>query len=151
MIPGALMKIAFDRFHVAKHLGDAVDKVRRAEHRALVKEATGSWQAQVAVAEGGQTEDACREAGVRKAPCGHPPDCPGLGVEGSGRKPMELSKQDLGAGRMEQVAGVGIGLRSGACPEDRPDDPGASLGHRQRDHPPAPTDRRKASTAGSRP
>ena len=38
MIPEALTKIAFDRFHVAKHLGDAVDKVRRAEHRALVKE-----------------------------------------------------------------------------------------------------------------
>ena len=34
MIPDALKKIAFDRFHVAKHLGDAVDKVRRAEHRA---------------------------------------------------------------------------------------------------------------------
>ena len=45
MIPDAVMKIAFDRFHVAKHLGDAVDKVRRAEHRALVKEATGSWWA----------------------------------------------------------------------------------------------------------
>ena len=38
MIPEALKKIAFDRFHVAKHLGDAVDKVRRAEHRALLKE-----------------------------------------------------------------------------------------------------------------
>ena len=41
MIPDAVMKIAFDRFHVAKHLGDAVDKVRRAEHRALVKEGNG--------------------------------------------------------------------------------------------------------------
>ena len=38
MIPDAVMKIAFDRFHVARHLGDAVDKVRRAEHRALVKD-----------------------------------------------------------------------------------------------------------------
>ncbi len=38
MIPHAWAKIAFDRFHVAKHLGDAVDKVRRAEHRALLKE-----------------------------------------------------------------------------------------------------------------
>jgi len=25
----------FDKFHVAKHLGDAVDKVRRAEHKTL--------------------------------------------------------------------------------------------------------------------
>ena len=30
-------KIAFDRFHVVKHLGDAVDKVRRQENRELVK------------------------------------------------------------------------------------------------------------------
>ena len=28
-------KIAFDKFHVAKHLGDAVDKVRRQEHKEL--------------------------------------------------------------------------------------------------------------------
>ena len=41
MIPDAVMKIAFDRFRVARHLGDAVDKVRRAEHRALVKEGNG--------------------------------------------------------------------------------------------------------------
>ncbi|MDZ7790308.1 MAG: ISL3 family transposase [Xanthomonadales bacterium] len=35
-VPGAEHKIAFDKFHVAKHLGDAVDKVRRAEHKALL-------------------------------------------------------------------------------------------------------------------
>lgn len=29
-------KIAFDKFHVAKHLGDAVDRVRRQEHRQLL-------------------------------------------------------------------------------------------------------------------
>ena len=37
----ALPRIAFDRFHVAGHLGDAVDKVRRTEHRALMKEGNG--------------------------------------------------------------------------------------------------------------
>jgi transposase len=36
-IPAAKDKIAFDKFHVARHLGDAVDKVRRQEHRALWK------------------------------------------------------------------------------------------------------------------
>jgi len=36
-IPGAEQKIAFDKFHVAKHLGEAVDKVRRREHRELLK------------------------------------------------------------------------------------------------------------------
>lgn len=34
-IPGAEDKIAFDKFHIAQHLGDAVDKVRRQEHKAL--------------------------------------------------------------------------------------------------------------------
>ncbi len=35
-IPDAAEKIAFDKFHVAKYLGEAVDKVRRVEHRALL-------------------------------------------------------------------------------------------------------------------
>ena len=34
-VPGAETKIAFDKFHVAKHLGDAVDTVRRVENRQL--------------------------------------------------------------------------------------------------------------------
>src|SRR5688572_21230111 len=36
-VPGARAKIAFDKFHVAKHLGEAVDRVRRREHRALLQ------------------------------------------------------------------------------------------------------------------
>lgn len=35
-IPEAKNKIAFDKFHVAKYLGGAVDKVRRQEHKALM-------------------------------------------------------------------------------------------------------------------
>jgi transposase len=34
-VPGAERKIAFDKFHVAQLLGEAVDFVRRAEHRTL--------------------------------------------------------------------------------------------------------------------
>lgn len=34
-VPEADRKIAFDKFHVARLLGEAVDQVRRAEHRAL--------------------------------------------------------------------------------------------------------------------
>jgi len=34
-VPDAAWKIAFDKFHVAKHLGEGVDKVRRKEHKAL--------------------------------------------------------------------------------------------------------------------
>ena len=35
-LPSANEKIAFDKFHVAKYLGEAVDKVRRQEHKALM-------------------------------------------------------------------------------------------------------------------
>ena len=34
-VPDAKHKIAFDKFHIAKHLGEAVDQVRRQENRAL--------------------------------------------------------------------------------------------------------------------
>jgi len=37
-VPDAEQKIAFDKFHVAKYLGDGVDKVRRQEHRQLQSE-----------------------------------------------------------------------------------------------------------------
>lgn len=37
-VPDADRKIAFDKFHVAQHLGDGVDRVRRSEHRALLGE-----------------------------------------------------------------------------------------------------------------
>jgi len=36
-IPDAEMKIAFDRFHVSKHINEALDKVRRREHAELLK------------------------------------------------------------------------------------------------------------------
>ena len=37
-VPDADNKIAFDKFHVAKYLGDGVDKVRRQEHRQLQRQ-----------------------------------------------------------------------------------------------------------------
>jgi transposase len=38
-IPGAEKKIVFDRFHVSKHVNEALDKVRRREHNIFMKEA----------------------------------------------------------------------------------------------------------------
>jgi transposase len=35
-VPGAEAKIAFDRFHVARQLGEAVNEVRKKEHRELI-------------------------------------------------------------------------------------------------------------------
>jgi transposase len=37
-LPNGQQKIVFDKFHVAKHLGEAVDRVRRAENKVLTAE-----------------------------------------------------------------------------------------------------------------
>ena len=37
-VPDPDEKIVYDRFHVVKHLNEAVDKVRRQEHKALSAE-----------------------------------------------------------------------------------------------------------------
>lgn len=37
-VPGAAEKIVFDRFHVMGHMGKAVDRVRKAEHKELMAE-----------------------------------------------------------------------------------------------------------------
>ena len=37
-LPNGEEKIVFDRYHIMKHMNDAVDKVRKKEHRALMKE-----------------------------------------------------------------------------------------------------------------
>ena len=34
-VPEAASKMVFDRFHIMQHMGEAVDRVRRGEHRAL--------------------------------------------------------------------------------------------------------------------
>lgn len=36
-VPGATEKIVFDRYHISQHMGEAVDKVRRDEQRALLE------------------------------------------------------------------------------------------------------------------
>jgi transposase len=41
-VPEADRKIAFDKFHVARHLGEAVDRVRSREHRALLSQGDDS-------------------------------------------------------------------------------------------------------------
>ena len=41
-IPDAKLKTCFDRYHVASHLGDAVDKVRRRENKSLCAAGDGS-------------------------------------------------------------------------------------------------------------
>ena len=68
MIPEALKKIAFDRFHVAKHLGDAVDQgAARGAPGAREGGKRNPHGVEVPVAEGPRAKDAPGEAGVRQA------------------------------------------------------------------------------------
>ena len=138
MIPGAAMKIAFDRFHVAKHLGDAVDKVRRAEHRELVKEGNGILLGtKMAVAEGAAPEDrmprSWRSRGSVRAP---ERTARAWELKEAAANLWNYRSRTWALCWLAPVAGVGIGLRSGPGAQGRPDDPGAPLGNRQRDHPP---------------
>jgi transposase len=56
-LPGADDKIVFDKFHVVKHLHDAVDKVRRGEHRALRRGGDEAHGLQVPVVAAARTHD----------------------------------------------------------------------------------------------
>jgi transposase len=81
-LPGAESKIVFDKFHVAKHLSEAVDQVRRREHKTL--KAAGDdrlsgtrydWLRNRA------TMEPERPAAVRCATPERPEDGAGLGLE----------------------------------------------------------------------
>ena len=41
-VPDADRKIVFDRFHIMKHMNEAVDEVRKQEHKTLLKEGNGT-------------------------------------------------------------------------------------------------------------
>lgn len=41
-VPDAREKIVFDRYHIMQHVNDAVDEVRRREHRALLRQGDGT-------------------------------------------------------------------------------------------------------------
>jgi hypothetical protein len=75
-LPGAESKIVFDKFHVAKHLGEAVDQVRRREQKTLKAagddQLTGTrydWLRSRAPMEphDGRAFDALRQSGLKTA------------------------------------------------------------------------------------
>lgn len=75
-LPDGAAKIVFDKFHVAQHLGDAVDKVRRSEHRELLERGDRSlvgtkylWLTSRAVPDGPRAErfDSLRKSTLKVA------------------------------------------------------------------------------------
>ena len=96
-VEGAARKIVFDKFHIAKHLGEAVDEVRRKEHRTL--KAAGDDRLSGAAEE-------------RSA------DVAGVAAEGNGDEAVRLRLRASRAEALPLVARVG-----GAQPPEA-DDPG---------------------------
>ena len=80
--PGAEGKIVFDKFHVVKHLHDAVDHVRRGEHRALKRAGderlTGSKYLWLR-----RPEDLSAAHRLPRLATGGPQGRPGLGAQGT--------------------------------------------------------------------
>ena len=81
--------MVFDKFHVAKHLGEAVDKVRRPEHKELhaegderLKGTKYDWL------KGRDKFDLGRMAGVLPVAAEQPENIAGLGVEGTGHEAL---------------------------------------------------------------
>jgi|SRR6266850_1816041 len=79
-LPEADRKIVFDKFHVAMHLGDAVDKVRRTEQRELLEQGDRSlvgtkylWLTSTASPEGPRAErfDSLRRSTLKVAKAWH--------------------------------------------------------------------------------
>ena len=89
-VAGARRKTAFDRFHVAKHLGDAGGQgaARRAQGAAGRRQRRAGGHV-LAVAPGSWQEDARREAGVRRAAQERRAHVGGLGAQAgcNGRRP----------------------------------------------------------------
>ena len=97
-VPDGRSKIVFDRFHIMKHMTDAVDRVRKAEHRRLQAEGDETLKRTKYLwlySEENLPESA-RE--VRRAALAAPEDRPGLGDQGVAARPVAL-----------------IGARGGAC------------------------------------
>nr|VFK43908.1 MAG: Transposase [Candidatus Kentron sp. TC] len=112
-LPGAKEKIAFDKCHVAKYLGKAVDRVRRQEHKASMAEGRedlkGSkydrlYEKAHRMAEKHGNFRWLRESAVKTVRA--------WARQGIGHLSMGLCQQDLGAQDLETAAVAGHALSS---------------------------------------
>lgn len=138
-VPEADRKLAFDKFHVFRLLGHAVDLVRRAEHRAL--EARG--EATLAGARywwltNPERMDAQRWQAFR--PLRGSTDGARVDAKGAGQQPVVVRAARLGRQGMGGMAGPGAAASAGADAEGGGDDQEVSVGHPQCGH--QPGDRR---------
>lgn len=107
-------RVCFDRFHVDRHLGEAVNTVRKQEHRSLLEDGdqTQTWTKYLWL-ESPRTMDRDRRTlltRLREA-CAHG-SC--LSVEEDGVSPVELHQKGLGEECLGVLGGVGIPKQAAA-------------------------------------
>ena len=107
-LPDAEEKMVFDKFHVAKHLSEAVDKVRRTEHRQLqekgddrLKGTKYDWL------KGREKFDLARMARVLPVAARQLEDGAGLGVERAGHEALGFHVSDRRRGTISPGGIVG--------------------------------------------
>ena len=129
-LPNAAEKICFDRFHVAKCLGEAVDKVRRQEHKELRKEAnqmlTGSKYTWLKSPPNMSSE---AETCVSRPAHHYPEYRPGLGYKGNGQESMVLCASRLGTQGLETMAELGHALSTRTRQRGRQNHQESLVGH----------------------
>ena len=96
-VPNGRAKIVFDRFHIMKHMVEAVDTVRMREHRALQAEGSGSpHRLKVPVAVLARESPRTPQAALRRAESHQSQDRTGVGDQGEPTRPVALPPPRLG-------------------------------------------------------
>ena len=103
--------IVHDRFHIAKHLGEAIDQVRRAEHKALKKEGdewlTGSRYLWLSREENLSEE---KGDGIPRPQAGGTQDVAGVGFGGSVSRVLRAADPAAGTSVFPRMVCLGVAL-----------------------------------------
>lgn len=136
-VPGACEKVAFDRFHVSKHLGDGIDKVLRQENRALstaridILKGTGyDWLTSLA------DMSRTRQIHFKRLRASDIEDGSSVGDPTNGNEAMALRQSRLSTQGLEALAGLGDAVSSPSEEKGRPNSQEPRMAHIQ--SPPLP-------------
>ena len=122
--------IAFDKFHIAQHLGAAVDQVRRSEHRAFAAtRRPPAGEDALPVVDAPCEPDAAATPGIHAAAHERVAGGPCVGDQGIGDAVVALPVERLGGADVEPLVRVGDSQSVGADQEGRAHDQ-APLGWR---------------------
>ena len=121
-VPDGESKIVFDRFHVMKHMLEAVDAVRKREHGAEGRGRRDPQGDEVPLVVLGGEPAGALEGAVRRTAGTAPEDRSGLGDQGVAARPVGLPAQGLGDAPLEALVLLGDPLAAQAGGRSGPDD-----------------------------